>query len=115
MAMVSCGARVSCGDQLRLQRPSLSDTNGSGGSPFEKEATTDPVTIGLPQSSTTRVSTVSGHLAGTLKFAPREVTRGSSWVVAHPVPAAADFSDAGAKPKPDTMSRLTVCALPSVN
>ena len=52
--------------QVPDQLPSRSEASGSGGSPFEKVATTEPAVAGVPQSSTTRASIGAGKDAGTL-------------------------------------------------
>src|SRR3990172_8356486 len=80
---MSCPCVAFRGCQVPLQRPSPKRLSTTGGSPFENLPPTDPLTIGLPQSSTTRTSTGFGHPVGRLKFPGKEVKRGSSFVGVH--------------------------------
>src|SRR5579859_7705340 len=77
-------ARTLRPNQVPCQRPSPSDTRSSGGSPFEKLATTRPVVIGEPQSSTARTSTGIGQLAGMVKSCTKEEKTGCSAVGVQP-------------------------------
>ena len=63
--------------QVPVQVPFFKDMSGSGGSPLENVAVTVPLTCGLPQSSTTRISTGVGHAAATLKPYDSEVKSGT--------------------------------------
>src|SRR5947207_14134744 len=82
--MVTCPMAGCRACHVPLHRPSFNDTRLINESPFEKPATTDPATIGFPQSSITCVSTATGHEAGTLKPAPNDVTTGSSFAGVQP-------------------------------
>src|SRR5262245_30248175 len=61
------------GNQVPVQRPSLSDSSVRAGSPFEKVASTDPAVMGSPQSSMTFISKGSGTPASA-------INPGESWV-----------------------------------
>src|SRR5258705_8782011 len=67
------------GCHVALQRPSRSDVRESGGSPEENEATTLPLVITVPQSSTTEISINVGQAATTAKLAPSCVNTGNNF------------------------------------
>ena len=58
------------GDQVCHQLPSPCEISGSAASPSEKLTITLPLTIGDPQSSTTKVSSVMGQGANSLNPVP---------------------------------------------
>lgn len=66
------------GCQVPLQLPSCECFRTWGGSPSENVATAEPVSMGLPQSSTTRTPTVLGQAAATAKVSASEVKTGAS-------------------------------------
>src|SRR5258706_2723760 len=89
------------GCHVALQRPSRKDVRESGGSPLENEATTLPVVMGVPQSSTTVISISVGHAATTVKLDPSWVKTGNNLVDVQPAAcsgAAVDGSRAGLDP-----------------
>src|ERR1051325_1540494 len=94
--MLSCGFSavaviVTCGDdvftlcQLPVHWPSPNGCKEIGESPFENDVTTDPLTWGDVQSSTTLTTNGVGYAAGTLKLLPSEVISGSSCLGVQPV------------------------------
>src|SRR5262245_58953458 len=111
--MVTCAWRVFRACQAPVQRPSFSDVRDSGGSPFENVATTEPDTAGLPQSSTTFASRVTGHAPGTLKPDPSEVGTGNRRVGVQP--SALRPAEGVPAPAPITSRSATVRAVPSAN
>ena len=75
---------VFCGVQVPDQRPSSRLVRLMGASPEENDVITDPVVMGVPQSSTTVTSMEDGHAAEVTKFCPRDEKTGTSCVGAHP-------------------------------
>src|SRR5258707_14480446 len=80
---------VTCAPEARgchvaLQRPSRREARESGGSPEENEATTLPLVMGVPQSSTTVISIKVGHAATTVKLDPSWVNTGNNLVGVQP-------------------------------
>src|SRR5882762_11295732 len=72
------------GCHVALQRPSRKEVSESGGSPEENDATTLPVVMGVPQSSTTVISISVGHAATTAKLDPSCVNTGNNLVGVQP-------------------------------
>src|SRR5437588_12599022 len=85
------------GCHVALQRPSRKDVRESGGSPLENEATTLPVVMGVPQSSTTVISISVGQAATTVKLDPSWVNTGNNLVGVQPA-ASGVPALAGSKP-----------------
>ena len=72
---------------MPAQLPLLSELSVSGGSPFENDATTDPVFIGYPQSSSTCTITGCGQPAATVNPWPKLVKTGRSRLGVHALAA----------------------------
>ena len=89
-----------------------------GGSPLENVATAEPLSMGLPQSSTTRTPTVLGQAAVTAKPSASEVKTGASLEGVQPPctrrPGLADEA-AKAGEAVTTKSRLTTRVTPPEN
>src|SRR5260221_2834508 len=100
------------GVQVPAQAPSRRAVSASGGSPFEKVVTADPVVSGSPQSSTIFISIGLGQAAGMLKSVPTDVNRRTSFDAAQP--AAEGALDAPAPPLARSISAtFTVRSEPS--
>src|SRR5260370_37245616 len=94
------------GCHVALQRPSRREVSESGGSPEENEATTLPVVMGVPQSSTTVISISVGHAATTVKLDPSWVKTGNNLVGVQPA-ASGVAALAGSSPALDPAGIMT--------
>ncbi len=96
---------------MAVQRPSRKEVRESGGSPEENEATTFPVVIGVPQSSTTVISISIGQAATTVKLDPSWVNTGNNLVGVQPAAcsgAAVDGSRLALDPAGITTSNTAI-------
>ena len=84
------------GDHVAEWRPvsGLVSRNCSGGSPFEKVATTCPLTTGSPQSSASWMTSGVGHPAGAAKLLTTPVCVSASFAGVQPA-TALSFTDEG--------------------
>src|SRR5260221_11327941 len=77
------------GVQVPAQAPSRRAVSASGGSPFEKVVTADPVVSGSPQSCTVFISIGLGQAAGMWKSVPPDGDRRTSFDAPQPAPEGA--------------------------
>ena len=110
---------LGCGRVARLpcSAPVLRPRMGQGQRrvAFENVATTEPLIMGDPQSSTTRTFTGAGQLAGAAKLSDSDVIRGASSIgVQAPSAGRANFGAADV-PGATTNSRLTARVTPPEN